>query len=239
MLSDPRFHARAVVNRQVHAIQQNARANNAPFGFNGGALGKLVPLSDIGQLSIKPRKPRKPRVARPRNKTDYKLRGTNASRIRDATTNIRSTMPQRKFIRARLVAEFLRHGLEGVPTEIYQIVESIINELQTIQNQMISRPLPDPDFATEYFPRRPRAPRARKAPVITIEQLQQQVGDSINRATVRAKARGRPKMTDEQKQKMQDGRDEARRARAEVVRLRKKRKDMNARAIRYNQGLEE
>lgn len=238
MLSDPRFHARAVVNRQIHDIQQNARANNAPFGFSGGALGDLVPFSDSGQLSIKPRKPRKPRVARPRNKTDYKLRGTNASRIRDATTNIRSTMPQRKFIRARLVAEFLRHGFEGIPTEIYHIVESIINELQTIQNQMINRPLPDPAFATEYFPRRPRAPRARKAPV-TIEQLQQQVGDSINRATVRAKARGRPKMTDDHKKKLQAGRDEAKRARAEVVRLRKKRADMNARAIRYNQGLEE
>ena len=164
MLSDPRFHARAVVNRQVHAIQQNARANDAPFGFSGGRLNKAVSIVERKPFEMKAYKPRKPRAPTTRNKTDYKLRGTNASRIRDATTNIRKTMPTRKFIRARLVAEFLRHGFEGIPTEIYQIVESIIGELHTLQNQMINRPSPDPDYETEYFPRRPRAPRAPKAP---------------------------------------------------------------------------
>lgn len=223
MLSDPRFHARAVVNRQVHAIQQNARANNAPFGFSGGALGDLVPFSDRGQLipkAVKPRKPRKPRLEPNRGNVNYKLRGANASRIRDDTTEIRSTMPSRKYIRDRLVAEFFLHGLEGVPAEIFKIVEKIIKDLQTIQKHT-NRPTPDPIYTTEYFPRRPRASRAVVAPVALV-------------APVAPERKG---MSDATKKALAEGRERARLARAEKARLTKKRRDMNERALRYNKEL--
>jgi hypothetical protein len=147
MLSDPRFHARAVVNRQVHAIQQNARANNAPFGFSGGATK---------------------RKRAPRNTTVYKLRGSNTARITQETTALRNEMPPRGVIRNRLVAAFRARGLEQVPYELIDISTEIINSLTQKKNNLLDDAF-QPRFATEYFPTAPRKPRARK-PVITIDQ---------------------------------------------------------------------
>jgi hypothetical protein len=197
MLSDPRFHARAVVNRQVHAIQQESRDNNAPFGFYGGATK---------------------RKRAPRNTSVYKLRGSNTARITQETTALRNEMPPRGVIRNRLVAAFRARGLEQVPYELIDISTEIINSLTQKKNKLIDDAF-QPRFATEYFPTAPRKPRTRK-PVITIDQLQQQVEDSINRATTKANARARPvsttraakareRMTPELKEKMRLGRKRA------------------------------